>query len=123
MALNRYALLGIHPRLRRLEKLGRARDRLEALRQGTQNLVDSYTQMVPKVLEVLPSETRHRIYKVLNLTITTRPDVTSLANMVLIEDPKSRTRESASSYPRTPYPPSATGYRSACAREFGSELQ
>jgi hypothetical protein len=45
----------------RPEELGRARDRLEALRQGTQNLVDSYTEMVPKALEVLPSETRHRI--------------------------------------------------------------
>jgi hypothetical protein len=43
------------------EELGRARDWLEASRQGTQNLVDSYTEMVPKALEVLLSETRHRI--------------------------------------------------------------
>jgi hypothetical protein len=45
----------------RREELGRARDWLEASRQGTQNLVDSYTEVVPKALEVLPSQTRHRI--------------------------------------------------------------
>jgi hypothetical protein len=99
------------------------RDRLEASKQGTQNLVDSYTEMVPEALEVLPSETRHRIYKILNLTITTRPDGTLLANMVLVEDPKSCTRELASSYPRTPCLPLATGYRSAFARSCGSEQQ
>ena len=43
------------------EEIGKARDWLEASRQGTQNLVDSYTEVVPKALEVLPSETRHRI--------------------------------------------------------------
>jgi hypothetical protein len=42
-------------------ELGRTRDWLEASRQGTQNLVDSYTEVVPKALEVLPSQTRHRI--------------------------------------------------------------
>ena len=47
--------------MRRLEEIGRARDRLEALRQGTQNLVDSYTEIGSKALEVLPSEIRHRI--------------------------------------------------------------
>ena len=47
---------------RHLEEIGRPIQRLEALRQGTQNLVDSYTQIVPEALEVLPSETRHRIY-------------------------------------------------------------
>jgi hypothetical protein len=43
------------------EDLGSARSWLEASRQGTQNLVDSYTEVVPKALEVLPSEIRHRI--------------------------------------------------------------
>jgi hypothetical protein len=47
--------------VRRPEALGRARDWLEASRQGTQNLVDSYTEVVPKALEVPPSETGHRI--------------------------------------------------------------
>ncbi len=45
----------------RPEELGRARDWLETLRQGTQNLVDSYTEMDPEALEVLPSVTRNRI--------------------------------------------------------------
>jgi len=40
--------------------------------------------MVPNVLEVLPSETRHRSYRIQNLTITIRADVTLLANVVLI---------------------------------------
>jgi hypothetical protein len=47
--------------VRRPEELGGARDWLDASKQGTQNLVDSYTEVVPKALEVLPSETRHRI--------------------------------------------------------------
>ena len=45
----------------RPEELGRASDWLEASSQGTQNLVDSYTEVFPKALEVLPSETRHPI--------------------------------------------------------------
>ena len=91
--------------VRRLEELGRLEERFEALRQGTQNLVDSYTQLVPEVMEVLPSETRHRIYKILDLTVAARPDGELLASMVFAEDPKSCTRELASSYPRTPYLP------------------
>ena len=79
--------------------------------------------MVPNVLEVLPSETRYRIYKILNLTIAARPDATILAKMVLIEGPKNCTRELASSYPRTPCLPLATGYRSACVEGSGSERQ
>jgi hypothetical protein len=47
--------------VRRPEELGRARDWLETLRQGTQNLVDSYTEMDPEALEVLPSVIRNRI--------------------------------------------------------------
>jgi hypothetical protein len=43
------------------EESGRVTGRLDASRRGTQNLVDSYTEVVPKALEVLPSETRHRI--------------------------------------------------------------
>jgi hypothetical protein len=109
--------------VRCLEELGRAREWLEASRQGTQNLVDSYTEMVPKALEVLPSETRHRIQVMLNLTITTRPDDTLLANLVLVGDAKGCTRELVSSYPRTPCLPSATGYRSALVQGFGSEQQ
>ena len=107
--------------MRRPEELGRARDWLAGVRWGTQNLVDSYTEVGRKALEVLPSETRHRIQKLLNLTITTRSDETLLANMVLVEDPMSRARELVSSYLRTPCLPSATGYRSTCAPWFGSE--
>jgi hypothetical protein len=59
--------------------------------------------MVPQVLEVLPSEIRYRIYKTPNLTITIRPAVALLANMMLIEGPKNRTRGLAFSYPRTPF--------------------
>ena len=47
--------------VRRQVDLCRARDWLETLRQGTQNLVDSYTEMDPEALEVLPSVTRNRI--------------------------------------------------------------
>ena len=72
---------------------------------------------------MLPSETRYRIYKILNLTIAARPDATILANMVLMEGPKNCTRELAYSYRRTPCLPLATGYRSACAGGFGSEVQ
>ena len=46
---------------RRPQELGRTTYRLEASKKGSQNLVDSYTEVVPKGLEVLPSETRHRI--------------------------------------------------------------
>ncbi len=65
-------------------------------------------------MEVLPSETRHRIYKILDLTVTARPDGELLASMVLAYSPKSCPQELASSSLRTPFLPSATGYRSAC---------
>jgi hypothetical protein len=70
-------------------------------------------EVVPKALEVPPSETRHRIKKMLNLTITTRSDETLLANMVLVRDAKSCARELVYSYLRTPFLPLATGYLSA----------
>ena len=105
--------------VRRLEELGRLGERLEALRQGTQNLVDSYTQLVPEAMEVLPSETRHRIYKILDLTVTARPDGELLTSMVLAYNPKNCPQELASSYLPTPSRPLATGYRSACARTSG----
>ena len=81
---------------------GRASGRFHASGQGTQNLVDSYTYMVPKVLEVLPSETRHRGYRIRNLSVTIRAEVTLLVNVVLIEGQESRTRGLASSYRHMP---------------------
>lgn|GEM_PF-2802721 len=53
--------------------------------QGTQNLVDSYTWMVPKVQEVLPSETSHPGYRIRSLSVTIRAHVTLLVNVVLIQ--------------------------------------
>jgi len=123
VVLNRYALLRKHPRVRPLEILDGTRDRLETSRQGTQNLLDSYTEMVPKVLGVLPSETRYRICKILSLTVTIRPDVTPVSNVVVIEGPENRTRVLAYSYRRTPCLPLATGYRSACAEGFRSGVR
>jgi hypothetical protein len=73
----------------RLEELGRHQQRLENLRQGTENLVDSYSEMVPEGLEALPSEERHRVYQMIELTVTARPDGSLLANMILGETPGS----------------------------------
>jgi len=78
--------------MRPLRILDGTRDRLETSRQATQNLLDSYTEMVPKVLEVLPSETRYRICKIPNLTTTIRPDVRPVSNVAVIEGPQNRTR-------------------------------
>jgi hypothetical protein len=101
----------------------RGRYRFETSRQGTQNLIDSYTEMVLKVLEVLPSETRYRICKIPNLMVTVRPDVTPVSNVVVVEGPQDRTRGLVYSYRRTPCLPLATGFRSACAEGFGSEVR
>jgi hypothetical protein len=109
--------------MRPLEIFDGASDRLETSRQGTQNLLDSYTEMVPKILEVLPSETRYRIRKILNLTVTIPTDVTPVSNVAVIEGPQNRTRGLAYSYRRTPCLPLATGYRSACAVRFGSGVR
>ena len=68
--------------------------------------------MVPKVLEVLPSETRHSGYRIRKLSVTVRADVTLLVNAVLIGGQVSRTRGLAYSYRRTPCLPSATRSRS-----------
>jgi hypothetical protein len=68
--------------------------------------------MVSKVLEVLPSETRHRGYRIPILPVTVRADVTLLVNVVLIEGQESRTRGLASSYRRTHCLPLATLSRS-----------
>jgi hypothetical protein len=63
---------------------------LENLRQGTENLVDSYSELVPERLEALPSETRHRfVYQMLELAVTARPDGSLLANMILGGIPQS----------------------------------
>jgi hypothetical protein len=49
--------------------------------------------MVPKVLEVLPSETRRRGYEIRNPPVTFRTDVTLLVNVVLEEGREGRSRE------------------------------
>lgn len=54
--------------------------------QGTQNLVDSYTWMVPKVLEVLPSETSHPGYRIRSLSVTIHAHLTLLVNVLLIQE-------------------------------------
>jgi hypothetical protein len=86
----------------RLEELGRRRERLETPRQGVENLVDSYSEMIPEGLEALPSETRHRVYRMLELMVTARIDGTLLANMIIGETPEKCALEFASSSPRTP---------------------
>ena len=87
---------------RHLEELGRHQQVLENLRQGTENLLDSYSEMIPEGLEALPSEARHRVYQMLELTVTAHPDGNLLANMILGGPPESCPPEYASSYPRTP---------------------
>lgn len=84
-----------------LEELGRRQEMLENLRQGTENLVDSYSEMIPEGLEALPSEARHRVYQMLELTVTARPDGNLLANMILGGPPGSCPPEFASSFLRT----------------------
>src|SRR3712207_7812034 len=53
---------------------------LENLRHRAENLVDSYSEMIPEGLEALPSEARHRVYQMLELTVTARPDGNLLAD-------------------------------------------
>jgi hypothetical protein len=86
----------------RLEELSRHQQMLENLRQGTENLIGSYSEMVLEGLEVLPSEARHRVYQMLELTVTARPDGSLLANMILGEAPKSCAPKFASSSLRIP---------------------
>ena len=74
---------------------------LENLRQGTENLVDSYSEMIPEGLEALPSEARHRVYQILKLTVTARSDGNLVANMILGGPPESCPPEFASSSLRT----------------------
>jgi hypothetical protein len=45
--------------------------------------------MVPEGLEALPSEERHRVYQMIELTVTARPGGSLLANMILGETPGS----------------------------------
>ena len=87
----------------RLEELGRCQQMLENLRQGTENLVDSYSGMVPEGLEALPSEEHHRVYQMIELTVTVRPYGSLLANMILGRTPQSCAPKFASSLPRTPF--------------------
>ena len=59
---------------RELEVLSRRQERIEELEQDRDALLDSYAGLVPEALEALTSEERHRVYKMLQLQVTLRPD-------------------------------------------------
>jgi hypothetical protein len=58
--------------------------------------------MVPEGLEALPSEESHRVYQMIELTVTARPDASLLANMILGRIPQSCAPKFAFSFPRMP---------------------
>lgn len=74
----------------RLEEHAAYRDGLPAPKQVAENLVDSYREQATVRLEALPSETRHRVYRSIELAVTTRAGATLLANLVTTEAPGGR---------------------------------
>jgi hypothetical protein len=61
---------------RRLRELEVRREQLAELERDRETLIERYAEMVPDALDVLSSQERHRIYKLLKLEIKLPPDET-----------------------------------------------
>jgi septal ring factor EnvC (AmiA/AmiB activator) len=61
---------------RELAALGDRRERLVEMERNRDTLMKRYVGMVPETLDALTPEERHRIYKLLKLTVSLLPDGT-----------------------------------------------
>jgi len=65
---------------RELETLDGRHERLRDLEHEKDVLLESYAGMMPEALDGLAPEERHRVYKMLRLTVLVRPDGTLEVN-------------------------------------------
>ncbi|CAA9464590.1 MAG: hypothetical protein AVDCRST_MAG28-3899 [uncultured Rubrobacteraceae bacterium] len=68
---------------RELENLDGRRERLRDLEHEKDVILESYAGMMPEALDGLSPEERHRVYRMLRLTVVVRPDGTLEVNGIL----------------------------------------
>lgn len=73
----------------RLEELVGRKEEVESLEQDVEALISSYSAQVSEGMDYWGPPERHRAYRTLQLSATTQPDGSLLADLILLREPTS----------------------------------